>query len=141
MFRSLVLSIALALPAAAQAGELLLSDLQAQNAVQLSANELKQLMPNAKVVSVHENGSVRRRKNKPDGKFVASSDVRWKMKHSSNAQGTWHVGDNGTYCVTLEWPRLTENWCKYIFKLNGKYYGVNSITNATAEALEFEFSK
>jgi hypothetical protein len=141
MFRLLVLSIALALPVVVQAADLLLSDLRARHAVELSADDLRQLMPNARVASVHENGSVRHWKNEPNGKFLASSNVRGKLKTlPSQGRGTWRVSDDGTYCVTIEWPRLTENWCKYLFKLDGKYYGVDSVANPHAKALDFEFS-
>lgn len=141
MLRSILASVLLALPMATQAGDLLLSDLKAQGGVQLSADELKQLMPNAKVVSYYEE-STRRWKNDPDGKFVASGDARRHISgKSQTAQGTWHVGDNGTYCVTLEWPRRSESWCRYMFKVGDKYYGVKSIADGTSKAYEFEFSK
>jgi hypothetical protein len=143
MLRPIVVSVLLALPLSAQAGDLLLSDLKAQGGVQLSADELKELMPNAKVVSYYEE-STRRWKNDPDGKFVASGDSRRHMGSRGmhqTAQGTWHVGDNGTYCVTLEWPRRSESWCRYIFKVGDKYYGVKSIADSTSKAFEFEFSK
>jgi hypothetical protein len=138
MLRSILGSVVLTLPLAAQAGDLLLGDLKAQGGAQLSANELKEQMPNAKVVSYSEENT-RRWKNDPDGKFVASSDAgRHKLK---TAQGTWHVDDNGTYCVTLEWPKSSESWCRYIFKVGDKYYGVKSIADGTSKAFEFEFSK
>jgi len=144
MLRPILASFLLALPLVAQAGDLVLNDIKAQNGVQLSVDELKQLMPNAKVVSYSEGGSSRHWKNEPDGKFVASSDVRRDPNRPgkvANAQGTWRVGDNGTYCVTLEWPKRSESWCRYIFKVGEKYYGVKSITDGTATAQEFEFSK
>jgi hypothetical protein len=53
MLRSMLVSVLLALPIAAQADSLLLNDIKSQNGVQLSADELKQLMPNAKVVSYY----------------------------------------------------------------------------------------
>ena len=144
MLRPILASVLLALPLAAQAADLTLNDIKTQNGVQLSVAELKQLMPNAKVVS-YFSGSARHWTNEPDGKFVASSDVRRDptkpVKGAANAQGTWHVGDNGTYCVTLEWPRRSESWCRYIFKVGEKYYGVKSTTDETVTAYEFEFSK
>jgi len=143
MLRSILASVVLTLPLAAQADGLLLRDLKMQGGVQLSADELKELMPNAKVVSYYEE-STRRWKNDPDGKFVASGDSRRHISGSpklQTAQGTWHVGDNGTYCVTLEWTRRSESWCRYIFKVGDKYYGVKSITDGTSKAFEFEFSK
>ena len=137
----------LALPMGAQAQGLLLNDIKAQNGVQLSADDLKQLMPNAKVVSYYREGgmSTRRWTNEPDGKFVASSDIGrdigLKMRGTATAQGTWHVGDNGTYCVTIDWRQRSENWCRYIFKVGEKYYGVRTVNDGATVAHEFEFSK
>ena len=108
--QSMLASVLLALPMAAQADSLVLNDLKAQNGVQLTADELKQLMPNAKVVSQYVEGgtSTRRWKNGPDGKFVASSDVGRSVTAKAGGvtgQGTWHVAENGTYCVTIDWSR------------------------------------
>jgi hypothetical protein len=143
--RSILATVLLALPLVVQAGDLTLNDIKGQNPVQLSVDDLKQLMPNAKVVSYTPAGSSRYWKNEPNGKFIASSDVRrdptTHAKAGSTAQGTWHVGDNGTYCVTLEWPKRSENWCRYIFKVGEKYYGVKTIADGTVTAYEFEFSK
>ncbi|MBU1692115.1 MAG: DUF995 domain-containing protein [Gammaproteobacteria bacterium] len=144
MLRSILVSVLLTFSLAAQADGLVLNDLKAQNGVQLSADELKQLMPNAKVVSHSKEGSTRRWTNEPGGKFVASSDVRRdisKLGRSSNGQGTWHVGDNGTYCVSLDWPKRSENWCRYMFKVGEKYYGVKTVSDGATIAHEFEFSK
>jgi hypothetical protein len=143
MLRPILASFLFSLPMAAQAADLVLNDIKAQNGVQLSVDELKQLMPNAKVVSYFSESS-RHWKNELNGKFVASSDVRRDPNRPgkvANAQGTWRVDDNGTYCVTLEWPRRSESWCRYIFKVGEKYYGVKSITDGTVTAYEFEFSK
>lgn len=146
VLHAILASVLFSLPLAAQAGGLVLNDVKAQNGVQLSADELKQLMPNAKVVSYYVEGgtSTRRWTNEPDGKFVASSDARrdpsWLMR-SLTAPGTWHVGDNGTYCVTIDWPKRSENWCRYIFKVGEKYYGVKTVTDGATIAHEFEFSK
>ncbi|WP_424209483.1 DUF995 domain-containing protein [Sulfuricaulis sp.] len=143
MLRPILASVLFSLLLAAQAADLTLNDIKTQNGVQLSADELKKLLPNAKVVS-YFSGSSRHWRNEPDGKFVASSDVRRDPSKSSkgaNAQGTWHVGDNSTYCVTLEWPRRSESWCRHIFKVGEKYYGVKSVEDGTVTAYEFEFSK
>lgn len=143
MHRSILASVLFALPLAAQADALVLNDIKAQNGIQLSVDELKQLMPSAKVVNRSEAGSTRIWTNEPDGKFVASSDNKGAKVagKASTAQGTWHVGDNGTYCVTLEWRTASENWCRYLFKVGAKYYGVSSVTSGTTKAHEFEFSK
>lgn len=145
MRHSILASILLAFSFAVQADELLLSDIKAQNGVQLSVDELKQLMPGAKVTNVLETGSTRNWTNDSDGTFIASSDARSSRgaggAKAATAQGTWHVGDNGTYCVTLEWKTRSENWCRYIFKVGEKYYGFSSIANGAAKAYSFEFSR
>ena len=145
MPRIILASFLLSLSLVAQADGLLLNDLKAQNAVQLSADELRQLMPNAKVVSYTRQGSTRRWTNEPNGKFVASSDVGRDIsklgRAKATAQGTWHVADNGTYCVTLDWQERSENWCRYIFKVGEKYYGVKTVSDGATKAHEFEFSK
>ena len=142
MHRSILASVLLALPLAAQADALVLNDVKAQDGIQVSVDELKQLMPSAKVVNRTEGGSTRLWTNEPDGKFVASSDNKTKPgAKPSTAQGTWHIGDNGTYCVTLEWRTASENWCRYLFKVGAKYYGVSSVASGTTKAHEFEFSK
>ena len=143
MLRSILVSVLLAFPLAAQAGDLVLKDIKAQNGVQLSKDELNRLMPNAKVTNYITGGS-RWWTNEPDGKVVAYSDVGRGMKKlmtPATAQGTWHIGKIGTYCVALEWPRRTEKWCRYIFRIGGKYYGVKSVDDGDEIALEFEFSK
>jgi hypothetical protein len=146
MLHPMLASVLLALPMAAQADGLVLNDVKAQNGVQLTADELKQLMPSAKVVSYYVEGgtSTRRWKNEPDGKFVASSDVGRSVTAkagTTTGQGTWHVADNGTYCVTIEWSRRSENWCRYIFRAGDKYYGVKTLNDGTTVAHQLEFSK
>lgn len=134
----------LAMSAVSHAQGLVLNDLKAQNAVQLSADELKSLMPSAKVVNYSSQGSTRRWTNEPEGKFTASSNaasVSVGSVRMAQGQGTWHTGDNGTYCVTIEWKTLSENWCLYMFKLGDKYYGVSSAANGASRAIAFEFSK
>ncbi len=143
MYRYVIASLVFVLPLAVQAKALLLNDVKAQNGVQLSVDELKALMPSAKVVSRTEAGHTRHWTNEPDGKFIASTDnLGPRGRRTAKAQGTWHVGDNGTYCVTLEWHfGASENWCDYMFKAGEKYYGVRTISNGATKAYEFEFSK
>jgi hypothetical protein len=66
MLRPILASVLLALPLAAQAADLTLNDIKTQNGVQLSADELKQLLPNAKVVSYFSE-STRHWRNEPNG--------------------------------------------------------------------------
>ena len=134
MFRSLLVTCLLGASAVAGAQALTFADLKAKNATQLTADELRELMPGAKVVSRTPTGSTRRWQNKPDGTFSASSDGR------GSSGGTWRVRDNGTLCVTIQWPKSPDDWCHYIYKTGGKYYAVGRRED-NAIAYEFEFSK
>ena len=144
--RSLILAVFLSFVSvtAPAADILVLNDIKAQNGVQLSAGELKELMPNAKIVSYTPAGSTRRWSNDSDGTFTASSDNRGRSGGAGKpgqGRGTWHVADNGTYCVTIEWPASSENWCRYIFKVGADYYGVKSASGGTETANRLEISK
>jgi hypothetical protein len=143
MFRSLLVVFLFGASAAAGAQALTFADVKAKNATQLTADELRELMPGAKVVSRTQAGSTRYWQNKPDGTFTASSDGRGSCggrNCSSTAPGTWRVQDNGTLCVTIKWPTAQDDWCRYIFKAGDKYYGVGRREDSAA-ASEFEFSK
>ncbi|MBV5337760.1 MAG: DUF995 domain-containing protein [Deltaproteobacteria bacterium] len=119
-----------------------LYDLKAQGAIQLTKKELQALLPNAKVKSMSGAGSTRYWENSLDGKFVASSDVRGQVaSRSSQAHGNWSIADNGTYCVLLEWKTSTEQWCRYIFRADDKYFGVKSIVDDASRVYEFSFSR
>jgi hypothetical protein len=81
--------------------------------------------------------------NKPDGTFVASSDGRGSTggkNVSGTGNGTWKVTPEGRYCVAIQWNRISEDWCRLMFKVADKYYGVGKLDEA-AIANEFEFSK
>jgi hypothetical protein len=128
----------------AQADTLSLADIKARNAVALSAEELQQLLPGAKVVSRAPNGSTRVWKNESGGKLVATTDARGATSTGStrphSGEGSWRI-ENNAYCVTIQWLLNQEQWCRRIYTLDGKYYGVPSRADDSARALEFEFSK
>jgi len=132
---------------AVQADPMHLSDIKDANGQQLSVDDLRQLMPGAKVTSIWSNGSTRRWTNDTDGKLNATSDNRGntgsggRMNVTARGEGTWSVNDNGAYCVNIEWRALTENWCRFIFKVGDKYWGVPSLANNAAMAVEFNFQK
>jgi hypothetical protein len=146
MRNTLFASLLLAIPmiAASQQSGLMLNDLKAQNAIQLTVDELRQLLPGANMSRRTNAGSTHRWTNEPGGQMIVSSDGTGRFQGSGRGgtgKGTWHIGDNGTYCVTIEWNRSSDNWCRYLFRLGDKYYGVNSVANGTAPAMEFEISK
>jgi hypothetical protein len=147
----LLIAIALCgLASSGQAEQITLNDIKAQNGVQLSATELRQILPGATVSRTGAAGATIRWTNNPDGKFIASRDsgggtvsAHGRQGHDRTAPGTWSIADNATYCVVIEWPvATTENWCNYIFKIGDKYYGIRGLTDGAARAMhEFEFSK
>jgi hypothetical protein len=125
------------------------ADVKALGAVQVSKQELDALLPGAKVENLTPAGSTRYWKNEMSGKFVASTNLvgsrrgTWGAGGGKNttAQGTWHIGAEGTYCVNLEWEHRTEQWCRYLFTHGDKYYGVKSLENPAGEVQEFSFSR
>lgn len=142
MIRTFIALAVLSATLAASAADLVLNDLTGRGATRLSNAEMQQLVPEAKVVSYYK-GATRSWKNKADGTLVANSDVRrdpTKLGKQSTGKGSWHLADNGTWCVMIEWPQRTENWCMYLFRADDRYYGVKSVTSGTAEAWEFKLS-
>lgn len=133
-----------ALVLAQDSSQLRLRDILGKGAKQISAEEAQQLLPGAKVMSVSRNNITRRWENNPDGKFTASgfdpTTSTPRMQHFQG-QGTWHIGDNGKYCVTVEWPRRTEQWCLTLFKLDDKYYGARSVQDQSVDVLEFQIRR
>ena len=143
MIRSAIAVLALGLCSFAGAQVSSFADVKAKGGVQLSAADLKQVMPGAKVISRTQAGSTRTWQNKPDGTFVASSDSRGfagGRTYPVTASGTWRVSDEGRLCVKIQWQASQDDWCRFMFKVGDKYYGVGRLDD-TAQASEFEFSK
>ncbi len=143
-FTAALLALVLAAPLAfaqTSAG-LKLSDIKAQGAKQLTVDEMRELLPGAKVKRMTKAGSTHCWENSADGTFVASSDGRGSTKQvPGRGKGNWHLADNGTYCVIIEWSIATDQWCRYLFKVGDKYYGASSVSNDAADVFEYEFSK
>jgi hypothetical protein len=76
MLRTGVAIVSLGVCSVVAAQTVTLADVKAKNAVQLSADELKQLMPGAKVVSLTNAGSTRNWENNLNGTVAASSDSK-----------------------------------------------------------------
>ncbi len=112
-----------------------------EEGTRLSRDELLAFLPNAEVTSYSKAGSVRRWKNEPDGKFVASTDNKkygGPMGNSSaTAAGTREVNEQGKYCIRIDWKREAEDWCAYIvMAADGNYY-----LNRVDPARKIEFKK
>ena len=128
----------------AQADALSLAEIKASNGAALSAEELQALLPGAKVVSHVPKGSTRTWTNELSGSLVASTDTRGGSSTGStrphSGEGSWRV-ENGVYCVNINWLMSPEKWCRRIYKVGDKYYGVPPRADDSALAMEFEFRK
>lgn len=136
-----VLLLVFCSPAGAQVSTL--GDVKAKGGVQLTAQQLRDLMPGANVVSRTQGGSTRSWQNGGDGTFIATSDGRGQSggrNAYASGEGTWRVTEAGQWCVTIKWPRSPDNWCRYMFRLDDRYYGVGTLSNESSTS-EFELSK
>ena len=144
MIRTVVAIVSLGVCSVVVAQTVTLADVKAKKVAQLSADELKRLIPGAKVVNLTNAGSTRHWENNPNGTVAASSDSKGSSggrARPSSGNGTWSVSDKGAYCVTIQWSGMrAEEWCRYIFKASNKYYGFGQLEDG-AVASEFEFSK
>lgn len=141
MRRTIVFAASLMVCTLASGQVLTLAEVKAKSAVQLSADDLKQLLPGAKVVNQIASGSTRRWANNPNGDIAASSDGRGNpTPRVFSGSGTWKIDDKGAYCVNIRWPMQTEDWCRYVYKAGDKYYTFATLED-TARSWEFEISR
>lgn len=142
MLRLMLVALCLGVCSLAGAQSLTVGDIKAKNGVQLSAEELRHLLPGAKVMNRLPDGTIRRWENNPNGTLVASSDASGGLggrAYRVTGSGTWRIDDSGRFCVSIKWNLQTEDVCRYVFKADGKYFGAFKLDNSTA-ASEFEFS-
>jgi hypothetical protein len=141
---TVVLTLAsLAAAGLVQADTLSLAQIKSRNGILLSAEQLQKLLPGAKVVNQARNGSTRTWTNAPGGSMMISTDApgRGGTRYLRSAEGSWRI-DHDAYCVRIQWPsRGEEHWCRQIYKVGDKYYGVGMTASEDAPATEFEFSK
>jgi hypothetical protein len=143
MIRTIWILALLGLGSPAGAQPLTYADVIAKNGTQLSAGDLNQLLPGAKVVSRTPAGSTRTWQNKPDGTFTATTDGRGTAggrNAYATAPGTWRVTADGKLCVKIPWPVNPDDWCRYVLKAGNRYYAFARLEDG-AQSMEFEFSK
>jgi hypothetical protein len=141
MRRTILFVVALTGCSFAWGQALTLVDVKAKSAVQLSADDAKQLLSGATVVNQIPSGSTRRWQNSASGDLAASSDGRGNAPpRVFSGSGTWKIDDKGAYCVHIKWPMQVEEWCRYVFKAGDKYYTFLTLDDS-AKAWEFEISK
>jgi hypothetical protein len=139
-----LLLTALGVAGLAQADVSSLAQIEARNGVALSAEELQKVIPGAKVINHAPNGDTRVWTNKLDGTLVASTDARGGTNSGGqrlqSAEGYWRI-EQGAYCVKMQWRRVEEQWCRHMYKIGDKYYGVPAGPESRRRVLEFELSK
>jgi hypothetical protein len=112
-------------PAFAQEASVV-SDLDSQNPVKLTKEELNQLLPGAKMSRNTARGNTHTWTNEIGGSFVVRSDGRSQSGIAGAVPGKWHVSDDGRYCVSMDWKGAPEEWCRVLIKAGDKYYAANS---------------
>jgi hypothetical protein len=140
-------SLLLVSPAPAQEAVPVLRDLDDKNPKTLTAEEIKQLLPGAKMKRVTPRGWVNTWTNEPGGQFIVSAfNLNPGMSRStggSSSRGKWHMSDDGRYCVLIEWVGNypTEEWCRYVLQTSDGYYLVKSDKLKTEKVYKMEISK
>jgi hypothetical protein len=113
--------------------------------VRLSKEELTSFLPGTKAVYVIKGGSTHSWTNEPEGKFVASTDAKTLnltgMGSSYTARGTWRVSDDGKYCISIEWRRYPESWCRFVYRAPGGGYYMTETDDPSAEKRKIELTR
>jgi len=78
----------------------------------LTREELEKLLPGASVMRLNLEGKESRWVNNRDGSLMAIWAPRYRQVMS--ATGKWRISDDGRYCLHVEWPKGTENWCRFL---------------------------
>jgi len=127
----------------AHAQQMTLGQLQERNATQLSADQLRKLLPGAKVTNKSVTGSTQRWTNELDGSLVASTDMAGSVGATAGAtaRGTWEIDDRAMYCVKIEWRTRPTRWCHHVYRLDDTYYRVSAKGSADTRAFELAFSR
>ncbi|HEV7912789.1 MAG TPA: DUF995 domain-containing protein [Albitalea sp.] len=142
----IVVAVALSLPTlvvpALAQDAAVMRDLEAKSPKVLSKADLEQLLPGAKMSRVTAGGNAHFWSNDSGGSFIISSDNRDRGGPSSTAPGTWHISDDGRYCVLLNWKKVaTEEWCRYIVQTSDGYYATKSDKTGTEKVYKLEIKK
>ena len=135
------LACAAACPVSAQESATL-AGLRAQAATTLSRADLMALMPGAKVMRINEKGSTHIWTNEPGGEMIVSSDNRGSSGRSTTAQGKWSIGDDGRFCVAIQWKKgEPEDSCRFILKTADAYYATSELEPETRKAYKITIEK
>ncbi len=130
-----------------QSAEPTLRDLDGKEPKKLSVEEVRQLLPGAKMRRVTPRGWVNTWTNDSGGQFVANAfNLTPGVSRStagSTSRGKWHISDDGRYCVLIEWAGNypTEEWCRYVLQTSDGYYLTKSDQVKTEKVYKMEISK
>lgn len=118
-----------------------LRDLEPLIPVQLTAAELRELLPGAKLIRRLDNGNTHIWTNEPDGTFIISSDNRSTTGRYASAPGKWNVTDDGRYCIRIEWRTTTDDWCRFVLRVSDDHYLVKALKPGTEKVYPVRISK
>ena len=118
-----------------------LRDLEPLSPTQLTAAELKELLPSANMIRRIASGNTHIWTNEPDGTFIISSDNRSTTGRHSSAPGTWNVTEDGRYCIRIEWGKTTDDWCRFVLRTSDNYYLVKALKPGTEKVYPVRISK
>ena len=120
-----------------------LRDLESKDPHPLTIDEVKALMPGAKVSRVGRSGTTVYWVDEEGGSMIVNSDNKgYGNVRPSTARGKWNITDDGRYCVLIEFNRAEpEQWCRFLIKTSEGYYGTTSTAVGTAKVYKIEISK
>jgi hypothetical protein len=118
-----------------------LRDLEPLSPTPLTAAELKELLPGAKMTRRIPSGNTHNWTNDPDGTFIISSDNSSTTGRYVTARGTWSVSPDGRYCIRVEWSRSTDDWCRFVLRTTDGYYLVKALKPGTETVYPVRISK
>ena len=103
---------------------------QSAEARVLSKPEVERLVSGARISIADETGT---RSWIHDGRAVIATLQRPAADGARplRGKGVAKVDPSGAYCVTIEWPRSEETWCRRIVELHGLYYAVSDSAHDT----------
>lgn len=142
---ALVASALVATPLCALAQEdPMLRDLEGKNPHVLAPDEVKALMPGARVSRLNrKSGNTVYWTNDDGGKLFATSDNKSRgSAAATTSPGTWNLTDDGRYCVLINYRLVAaEQWCRFIVKTDDGYYAVTSTSSGTTTAHPLDIRK
>ena len=144
VFAAMMLSIS-AQAQAPDAGPATLADLQAMGKpVVLTLDELKTLIPDARMSRVVQSGNRHTWRNLPDGTLFLVNDNAFtsSSRRASTNQGKWSISPDGRYCLYVEFgQRDPEKWCRVVLQVGNDFYVASSGDDPAARVFKMGIAK